>query len=480
MRCTSCPIAHEMKLVYIGAAMMNVPARALYLSLQVLFAPCCLEAQLLSTKIRLSDWGLKSLSEVQFGQLNVSTEKGRSRLIVQFLKTEIPVRRNYVFRVDTCTSQENNEEEGGNRAVQKATWIWNTTQLLADTSERARMVEFLAAEGFDRVFLQLPIPKETRGGTFSIDSPSLRALIAAFSSRGISVDALDGDPHWVLPQNHSHAARAIELVKRYNGNARCAERFSGLHFDIEPHLVPGFGGTRRPWILEQFLLLIKNLSQQALAEGLSIGIDVPCWLDAPDEFTGEIDSVTLDGLRRPVLEHLLPLVREVCVMSYRTNATGQNGILEIVRGEMGLAQRLGCKVFVSVETGELADERIFWFRGRSHRELPQETGDSHFVVALAERDSAELVLVPPWELGRHIHALERQRGEKVDFVWWRVGHSVDIPSKHQTFAPLGSSILSESVDRVLQEFGECSAFAGIAFHHAASYQAVVRGRLQQR
>lgn len=448
----------------------------LALASQILYA----QETILSTKIRLSDWGLKSLSEIQFGQLSKSTEKEEFRLIVQVLKTEIPARKNYEFRVDTCISRERDEVDRAEKPIHKVTWIWNTTQLLADTSERKRMVEFLMAERFDRVFLQLPVPKEASDGNSSIESPGLRALIASLTSRGISVDALDGDPRWVLPENHSKAARAIQLVKRYNRNVRSAEQFLGLHFDIEPYLIPGFGGAKRGWILEQFLILIKDLSQRALAERLPLGIDVPCWFDAPDEFTGEIDSVTLGGLRKPVLEHLLPLVHEVCVMSYRTDTEGQNGIIKLARGELGLAQRLDRRVFVAVETSDLADEQIFWFRGKSHREVPEETGDSHFVVALADQDSADFFLVRPSELGQHIHTIERQRDGKVDFIWWRVRHSVDIPSTRLTFARLERSLLSDAVNRVMREFETCPAFTGIAIHHAASYRAVVGGRPQQR
>ncbi len=38
----------------------------------------------------------------------------------------------------------------------KATWLWNTAELLADSAWRSAVLPFLEREGFDRVFLQLP------------------------------------------------------------------------------------------------------------------------------------------------------------------------------------------------------------------------------------------------------------------------------------------------------------------------------------
>jgi hypothetical protein len=61
----------------------------------------------------------------------------------------------------------------------KATWVWNTAELLETPSRMSSLFDFLESSGFDRVFLQLPgIPdRPSRPGELAIDIEAMRPLV---------------------------------------------------------------------------------------------------------------------------------------------------------------------------------------------------------------------------------------------------------------------------------------------------------------
>ena len=77
---------------------------------------------------------------------------------------------------------------------------------------------------------------------------------------------------------------------------------------------------------------------------IPIGPDIPFWLD----------GITLEwrGHRATVAEHAIGLFDFVTLMDYRNRADGGDGIVSHARTEMEIAERLGKRVVIGLETGE--------------------------------------------------------------------------------------------------------------------------------
>ena len=359
----------------------------------------------------------------------------------------------------------------------KATWVWNTTELIYDLAQRAALIEFLRQDGFDRVFLQLPNEPDRLGipGEVRIDARTLRPLLAAFNRQGILVYALDGAPRHALPRFHAGVLQTVDNVIRYNRESRPEERFHGIHLDIEPYVVPGFHGTLRDSLLQGLLQLTAAVAERARSAALAVGVDIPFWYDAPAAYTYEPVVAEFRGVRKPVSEHIIDLVDDVSIMDYRTVALGADGTVRHASGEMEYAAKQDKSVFVGLETGELPDEVLLDFWGRPTRGLgpiPQgplvllvPAGDSLLVAYLAERserDSAGTTAVI-------IQWLEAGGFQPADLWWWQVNRLTEVPASKITFARHDTRRLEAVMHQTANAFHSFPSFAGFALHYAQSY-----------
>lgn len=336
---------------------------------------------------------------------------------------------------------------------QRATWIWNTRELLADSAAWRRALDFLVAQRFDRAYLQIP---SGPGGRAAPER--LAPLVRDLSGRGIVAYALDGGPRQALPENHARVLQSVRAVLDYNRSAPRRERFVGLRHDIEPYILPGFGGEKREEILGAYLDLIARVSGMVRDAGLIYALDIPSWYDARSPLNPQ--GITLDfrGSRRPLSEHLLALADEVAIMAYRTSAYGADGVVGQAREELVRAATTGTSVYVALETTPLPDEEDFRFRGEPVAGGPRPPGPGDWVGARVRGDAVDLALVEAggrWE----------GRGE---VLWWKVENRVTVPASKLTFAELGSSRLAEVIREVQTELGSEPAFAGVAVHHLGS------------
>ncbi|MDH3458295.1 MAG: hypothetical protein OER90_15745 [Gemmatimonadota bacterium] len=362
-----------------------------------------------------------------------------------------------------------------------ATWLWNTHELLADTTHRDTLLDALAREGFDRVFLQLPDAPGQRAvpGEITIDASTLRPLMAAFARRGMEVYALDGYARYALPEYHAGVLRTVDHVIGYNSESDPSERFIGIRYDIEPYILPAFHGPHRQQLLRRLLDLTARSAERAHAAGLAYGVDIPFWYDAPDEATSERVMVEWNGVRKAVSEHLIDLVDDVSIMDYRTIAYGADGTIRHATGELAYATSQDKPVFIGLETSDLPDEVLLEFRGEPERGLPATWPVGSVVVLAQHEDSIRIYLVP--EGGAGDAATSRSMASWFDdqgidrqaFWWWPVTRRVDVPASKITFARHGSHRLREVMDGTRTELGRFPSFAGFALHFAESYLALV-------
>jgi hypothetical protein len=361
----------------------------------------------------------------------------------------------------------------------KATWVWNTSELLGAPDRMIALFDFLESEGFDRVFLQLPgIPDQpSRPGELAIDTETMRPVVAALNTRGMKVYALDGFARYALPEFHEGVLATVDHVARYNRDVLPNERFHGVRYDIEPYLLPGFHGPDRERLLTGLLSLTEASVERAHAANLVYGADIPFWYDALPEDTYERITVRYGGAEKAVSEHIIDLVDEVAIMDYRTTAYGADGTIRHGTGELEYANERGKPVFIALETYAVPDETLLDFHGQPGVGLPESPPTDPFVVVAAGRDSIHTVLLPdpatePRALDLVADWLEQNRLDPEDVRWWPVGRRVEVPASKITFANQGSELLDRVMRATAEEFGRYDSFAGFAIHHAQSYRAL--------
>lgn len=359
----------------------------------------------------------------------------------------------------------------------KATWVWNTAELLADSLKRSTMLAFLEREGFDRVFLQLPgVPDAPNvPGELAIDTPTMRSLVADFTRRGMRVYALDGYARYALPEFHAGVLATIDHVIRYNDEVSPHEQFFGVRYDIEPYLLPAFHGSGRATLLRGLLELTAASVERAHAAGLVYGADIPFWYDATSDDTPEAVTVEYRGIRQPVSAHLIDLVDDVAIMDYRTTAYGADGTIRHASGELAYASRRGKPVLIALETFDLPDEVLLEVHGAPRRGLPSRASTQAVVAVVTAGDSLLVVYVKA-AAGADTAVADwlAERGlDAMDVWWWPVSRRVEVPAAKLTFARHDLRHLNDVVRGTAAELRRYPSFAGFALHSAASYMALV-------
>jgi hypothetical protein len=358
---------------------------------------------------------------------------------------------------------------------QTALWVWRTRRILDDAAERTRFLDFVRDQGITRVFLYLAAPPDAppSGGYVPFDSAELGPLLAQLRERGALTYALDGDPYYALAENHAGVLRTVERLVAHNRSVPEEQRFLGVRYDIEPYLVPGFYGALRQELLDGYVTVLASASEIARDGGLRFAADVPFWLDAPDEETGEVLHARMNGRRAPVIEHLMTVLDDMAVMDYRTSALGANGAIAHAYGELEMAARFGVEVFVGVETTRLDDEDLFTFFGPPTDGLPAH-GRARWIV-LAGRDDGpgRLWLVDGAEA---LAAVRDSTRDATLLRHWPAGRPVRVSADLQSFHSLGEARMRAETVEIIRYLARRPTFAGIAIHDYMGFRSLTAER----
>lgn len=182
-----------------------------------------------------------------------------------------------------------------------------------------------------------------------LDRPGLyRDFIRRAHESGIQVYALLGSwylhtERYVLPRHRREARAMLRRVLDYNTSVPVAERFDGVNYDIEPHLLAEWSDASRHRLLLGFLDMTADLmaDKRKSGQSLSIGPAMPFWWD----------GITLEwnGARKTVAEHVIDATDYVALMDYRNRAEGRDSILSHAQDEMDYAERVGKRVVIGLE-----------------------------------------------------------------------------------------------------------------------------------
>jgi hypothetical protein len=221
----------------------------------------------------------------------------------------------------------------------------------------------------------------------------LRRFVARASSQGLAVHAVAGGPGWTAGSHRYLGPKVLELVADYNADADPDERLQGVQFDIEPYVDPGFWDDVEV-SLQAYLRTVEGIVDayeevrtQPGNEGLGLGFAIPFWYDGtpevPEVEFGRTEDTTTT---QAAAFHLIDLLRELpeaylVVMAYRNRASGPDGSIELVRGELDYASRTGAAsgIVVGQEFTEVTPEKLsFWWVGRAaFRQVAAELAEAY-------------------------------------------------------------------------------------------------------
>jgi len=370
--------------------------------------------------------------------------------------------------------------QSDSKPPQKALWVWNTAEILASKELQQDLLRFLRGQGFSRIFLQLPEGK-TGGsipGEITLDPDKLRPFLATLNRAGLAVSALDGFKNYALPEWHDGVLRTVENVIRYNRESEPSERFSGIHYDVEPYLLKGFAGPRRQAFLQGYLTLLEKIVQKTKPSQTHFGVDIPFWYDATDELTGKPMPIAFRGVSKRASEHVIDLVDEVAIMDYRTAAYGADGVIAMAQDELAYASKQSKTVFVGLETTELPDEELIEFGGVPSIDLNRKVPNSRFVVLVPGNNAATLHLVSPSHWLALRSELEARGIDLVSLLWWPVRNTTLVPGHRLTFSSLGRDQMHQTMAEAQRELSHFSSFAGFAVHDYLGYRRLLNSPSQ--
>ncbi|HET6435387.1 MAG TPA: hypothetical protein VFG18_06735 [Xanthomonadaceae bacterium] len=232
-------------------------------------------------------------------------------------------------------------------AQDRAVWVWerDAYAMVESRTMADEAFAFLRDKDVNVLYLYADA---WQGRNLIVDRPqAYRRFIARAHDDGFKVYALLGSAYlkteeYVLPGRLDEAGAMFQRVLDYNAAAAEGERFDGVNYDIEPHLLDAWD-TRRTELLLGFLDMTADFARRKAASGqrLAIGPAMPFWWD----------NIRIEwrGNTRPMSEHVADLTDYVALMDYRNEAEGNDGIVDHAEAEIAYAARAGRKVVIGLE-----------------------------------------------------------------------------------------------------------------------------------
>ena len=256
-------------------------------------------------------------------------------------------------------------------------WVYEPEAPLASPAARAELFQFCAPRQITDLFLQTHFEIKSKDGPYQIaDAAKVRSFLRDATKQGLRVHALAGDASWVFEANRERVLARVEALAVFNEMADASARFAGLHFDIEPHALPEWktaSEEEKRRLLAQFVDLNARIVERlhARAPGTLYGADIAFWLDKVKEDGTPAYPVTFRGTTKDATKHLLDMVDNLGLMSYRGKAEGSNGIISIVERSIAYADAARGRAFVGVKMANIGPKMESFF-GRTEQEMNTE------------------------------------------------------------------------------------------------------------
>lgn len=205
----------------------------------------------------------------------------------------------------------------------------------------------------------------------------LRTYIKAANSKGIKVEALVGDKKWSDPDYRYLTKIASDSVEEYNANAEVGTLIEGIQFDIEPEF-DNITTDQKKIIINDFLDTVNYIKENLEKSGskLILGFAIPYWYDGENQNIPETNY--MDKIAYPAF-HIIDLLANyhsgyIALMSYRNQASGQDGAIEHSIDEIAYVEERESKVIIIIgqELNNVEPSKITFY-SKPFSELLNET-----------------------------------------------------------------------------------------------------------
>lgn len=353
---------------------------------------------------------------------------------------------------------------------QTATWVWNTPDILAQKEDEETLIRFLTGKKIDLLFLQIPAPfYSAEFNDESLQSlKTFRTLMASLTQAGIQVSALDGGRDYGHPENHGTVLTVLSHILQYNQSVPSNERFIGVHYDIEPHALPGFGSTQRQEFLIHLLSLYEKMAIRLRDTDLVLGVDIPFWYDSSDELTGKSNQVIFQGKYKNVCHHILDRVSYAVLMDYRTYTEKPDGIIANAKEELEYTSRIGKPLFIALETRPVLDQTLYRFKNTPSKTVPDPFPPNGLLILQTQLESIQSILCTSFQ---SFQAIKPNLQANAAHRWfWPIESAIFSSGAKISFASHGIQFLQKVLNETEANLNRYPSFQGFAIHDYVHYK----------
>lgn len=192
---------------------------------------------------------------------------------------------------------------------------------------------------------------------------STNEFISKANSLNIKVYFLCGEYNWIEDESGFY-----DIVEKYLEYQQTFEnKYSGIHFDVEPHQHPDWkenDETRKTEILASYINFVYNITNLETLKNVTLDFDIPFWLD---DYV-----IDFNGQEKEVYKYVIDYADRVFVMSYRDNA---ERIFDCAQNELEYSNNLNKKLFLCVETSASSETEnvTFYEEGKAYMNQELET-----------------------------------------------------------------------------------------------------------
>lgn len=253
-----------------------------------------------------------------------------------------------------------------------AMWVYETGKVIQSPAAVTELLAFCGQHRIDELFWDTHFIFD--GARSSIlDSSELRQFLTQASQAHLKVHALAGDPSDIEPSKESKVLSRVDALISFNAAGPATARFAGLHLDSEPHASPAWKGSseeERTQMLARLVEIHAKTARRLHEQNTTLiyGGDFVFWLGKTKPDGSPAYPITFQGVTKDPESHLLDIMDEFALMSYRGFAEGKNGIIDLVARTVERADRSHAQVFVGFKMAPIGPP-LETFSGRGENAL---------------------------------------------------------------------------------------------------------------
>lgn len=283
-------------------------------------------------------------------------------------------------------------------------WVWKSDWFVTPEA-RLELLTFCQEHKLNRLLVQVHIDPNKSEPTMEFPE-EFKTLAIEAAEMGIAMEALDGAKDMAMAVNQPRTFKILDLILEVNRQLPDGAKLKGVHYDIEPYLMPEWKAgdeTRQP-IMRDLLEFYTEAKRRIREDGsgMLISADIPFWYNGKNT-PGDDCTITFNGETKNLHMHIQDICDYIGIMSYRRNAVGRNSVTALIEEEIAYAEKIGKQVTPALETVELKDVPQITFYGTS----PEALWEQYKLVqsTLEDRPGYGGILVHCYRSMRDLHGM---------------------------------------------------------------------------